>query len=196
MSYTPEQMNEAVSALVDKIGGLHSDVARAWATAEQGANHNILGVTYTDKNGQHLYTYPSFAAGAQGAANLINGSSYYAGIRHALANGNSAAQAAAIIASPWNHPYYSSGKGAAKLREIAAGHTTEPLPTGGSVVRMHVHGETPVFDRPGGKVVDKAYNLTQTAERYLIDGRWWYHVTSNDFRGRWMPAEPTMTILS
>lgn len=125
MTYTPAQLDAATAALVAAIHGLHPDVARAWATAEQGVSYNILGVTYTDATGQHLYRYGSWAQGAQAAANLI-AHGPYAGIRQALANGTSASQAAAIIASPWNHPYYSGGAGAQALRAIAAQHTPPP----------------------------------------------------------------------
>lgn len=122
MAYTGAQMDAAVAALCAAIHGLKPEVARAWATAEQGVAYNILGVTYTDATGQHLFRFASWTQGAQAAAHLI-ATGPYAGIRSALATGDAAQQASAIIASPWNHPYYSSGAGAAALRALAAGPT-------------------------------------------------------------------------
>lgn len=128
MTYTSSQMDQAVNALVRNIPGLQPDVARAWVTAEQGVNYNILGVTYTNSTGQHLYSYSSWDQGAQAAAHLIQ-TGPYAGIRSALQTGNSQKEAAAIIASPWNHPYY-SGKSSAvsSLQKIAGGSFTSSNP--------------------------------------------------------------------
>lgn len=142
MSYSTAQMNSAVDALVKAIPGLQPDVARAWVLAEQGVNYNILGVTYTDSSGQHLFKYSSWSQGAAAANKLIQ-TGPYAGIRNALKTGNSQKEAAAIIASPWNHPYYSKGAGASALRQVAgtasasnpptpisSGTSTNPTPSG------------------------------------------------------------------
>lgn len=197
MGYTPEMFNAAVAALTAEVHGLHPDVARAWATAEQGVNFNILGVTYRDEKGQHLYRYGSWREGAAAAARLIaNGP--YAGIRKALAGGSSRDQARAIIASPWNHPYYSRGRGAAALRAIADG----PNPADPAVYRVIVDGtmagrpamHVPVYSSPGGNRIGAISSGTYTAHRIRSGGRWWYYVIGPHHSGildRWLPAEPT-----
>lgn len=190
MSYTPAQMDAATAALVAAVHGLHPDVARAWATAEQGVDFNILGVTWRDSAGvQHLFRYTSWAEGAQAAANLVaNGP--YAGIRAALAGGSSRAQAAAIIASPWNHPYYSGGAGAAALRAIAA---SSP-PAAGQRWALAFHGATPVYAAPGGAVVGTVYSMAAVAEQALVAGAWWYRILSARlYAGRWVRANGQFT---
>ncbi len=132
MGYNPLQTIQATNAMVAAMPGLQPSVARAWVSAEQGDNFNIVGVTYNNATGQHLYQYSSFTQGAQAAANLLKSNPAYAGIRQAIASGDAKQQAAAIIASPWNHPYYSKGGGAAGLRAIA-GNAVSLDPIQGSV---------------------------------------------------------------
>lgn len=193
MSYTPAQMQAAVDALVAAMHGLRPDVARAWATAEQGVDYNILGVTYRDAAGQqHLFRYASWDEGARAAARLV-ATGPYAGIRAALASGSSQAQAAAIIASPWNHPYYSGGAGAAALRAVAAG----PAPTPPAAPRrwaLAFHGATPVYAAPGGAQVGTVYSMAAVAEQSLVGGAWWYRiVTARLYAGRWVRANGQFT---
>lgn len=191
MSYTPAQMDAAVAALVRQIHGIHPDVARAWATAEQGVNYNILGVTYIGTDGkQHLYKYNSWDAGAAGAYSLIIHGPY-GGIRVALASGTSQQQAAAIIASPWNHPYYSTGAGAKGLRDIASSVSTND-----TLYNVLVKGATPVYSSStSGIRIGTVYSATLTCKRYLIGGHWWYNIIAGRiYVGKWMPAESTMTV--
>ena len=76
--------------------GLDKSVVTVWAQAENGGNNNVLGVT----SGSGLLSFTSPTAGADAAANLVNTSSNYAGIR-ASVNQSPAAQALAIAQSPW-----------------------------------------------------------------------------------------------
>lgn len=172
MAYTTAQMVAATDALVAAIHGIHSDVAHAWATAEQGVNYNILGVTYRDATGQHLYKYSSWAQGAEAAAHLIATSQYYGGIRAALSQ-DSQHQAAAIIASPWNHPYYSTGAGASLLRQIAAAHPS----TSTSQMEVAITGPTYIYDSNGnntGKQITRA--TYAVGPKRLVRGLWQYPV--------------------
>jgi hypothetical protein len=191
MAYTGAQIDAAAAALARAAAGLHLDVAHAWVTAEQGDDNNMVGVTYTDASGQHLYQYPSLTAGAQAAAHLI-ATGPYAGIRAALATGDSQRQAQAIIASPWNHPYYSNGSGAAALREIAAGVPADVPPIATSV-RVTGTFETYTVDTaknavvghskrrvPGAAAVNDVYRLSPRrpvayrgmALRQLVTGKY------------------------
>ncbi len=180
MSYSSQAMAAAVAALVAAVHGIREDVAQAWATAEQGVAYNILGVTYTDATGQHLYAYGSWAEGAQAAASLIAASPYYAGIRAALAGGTSQAQAAAIIASPWNHPYYSHGAGAAALRAIAAAPSAL-----GSPAQVSIVGPTPVRDASGAPVHGTVTRATyRVGPRSRVGGLWQYPIL--DHPGWWV----------
>jgi hypothetical protein len=169
MGYTVAQKSAAVSALVAAIHGIHPDVANAWATAEQGAFYNILGVTYNNATGQHLFRFTSWTQGAEAAAHLI-ATGPYGGIRSAVKLGSSQQQAAAIIASPWNHPYYSTGAGAALLRSVAG--TIQHTPTGNPHVRVLGRFQTYTFrgnvlmgatprDEPIGTIIQVNPNETR-----------------------------------
>lgn len=107
MAYTKTKIEQAAQLLVKALPGLHIEVARAWVTAEQGDNNNVLGLT--DAN-HKLYTFPTLAAGVQACANwILNPKSPYRGIRLSLNGGTIAQQGRAIIASLWNtpgSPYY------------------------------------------------------------------------------------------
>ena len=194
MSYSATQMTSAVNALVAAIHGLHPDVAKAWATAEQGVNYNILGVTYIDADGhQKLYKYLSWSQGAEAAASLIFHSSYYVGIVKSL-SGSSQQQAAAIIASPWNHPYYSAGNGAAALRQIAQG----PANPSTHLYTLVFRGKTPVYNTSVASipVLTPIYSMTAIAEQHLIGGRWWYKITNAPLKryiGKWVFANGHFT---
>lgn len=78
--------------------GLAVSVAVAWVTIENGVNNNILGV---EVNGV-LARYPTWEAGLDAAIARLKTSSYYAGIRKAIASGNACAQRDAIVESPWS----------------------------------------------------------------------------------------------
>lgn len=162
MSYNPIQMMQATSAMTKAIPGLQYDVARAWVTAEQGDNYNIVGVTYNDATGQHLFKYSSFDQGAQAAYNLLKSNPAYAGVLKALQTQDSQKQAAALIASPWNHPYYSSGSGASALRAVAgttpSGTTTKPQPSGTGTVVLAGKGGSVTVSKDTGQVVQGAGN--------------------------------------
>lgn len=179
MGYTPAQMDAATNALVAAIHGLHPDVARAWATAEQGVNYNILGVTHIVNGHQVLYSYSSWAQGAEAAWQNLQ-ASYYAGVRSSL-SGTSQQQAAAIIASPWNHPYYSTGAGATLLRQIAS--ALPPVSTGAKVTI--VDPGVDIYDQYGhntGKHISRAtYNVGQ---RKLVNLAWQYPIL--DHMGWWI----------
>lgn len=82
--------------------------AEAWISLENGVNGNILGVTYTDATGQHLYKYSSAAAGLQAAADLLAHSSRYALTLAYARAGNADAFINALAVSGWNTPYYST----------------------------------------------------------------------------------------
>lgn len=85
-------------ALVKYLPGLNIGVARAWAKAEVG-DYNNLGIM--DAPGKpHRYATPE--EGAKAAADLINSSSNYAGIRSSLSSTNPNIQASAIATSPWH----------------------------------------------------------------------------------------------
>ena len=168
MSYTQAQMAAAVSALTLAIRGLHPDVALAWASAEQGVRYNILGVTYVDATGQHPFRYGSWAEGAQAAARLI-ATGPYGGIRASLASGSSAAQAAAIVASPWNHPYYSRGAGAWMLRRVASSGAAPAGPT-----RVVIHGPTPVRDALGRVLGEVTLATYRVGAARLVGAAWQY----------------------
>lgn len=189
MSYP---IDAATAALVAGIPGLHADVARAWATAEQGVSNNILGVTYTGPDGrQRLRAYPTLLAGAQGAYWLLTHDPYpgaYAGVRAALAGGSSAQQAAAVIASPWNHPYYSAGAGAAALRAIAA--AGRPGSGMGPHVRVTAGPFTTWTRRTGGHSlrqapVDTVYAV-DPAQVWPFRGMRLVPLTSGPYAGLWV----------
>lgn len=109
MSYTPAEITYAATLLTTRIQGLTLAAAKVWVTAEQGANNNVLGTTYTDASGkQQLFSYPTVAMGIQAAANNFNTPLYATAKRAVASTKSAAAQLAAIAASPWNHPYYTS----------------------------------------------------------------------------------------
>lgn len=107
MAYTAAKIEQAAQLLIKALPGLHIEVARAWVTAEQGDNNNVLGLT--DAN-HVLYKYPTLAAGITANAKwVLNPASPYGGIRASLKGGSIAVQGKAIIASGWNvrnSPYY------------------------------------------------------------------------------------------
>ncbi len=115
-------------ALVDAFAArglsLSPYVAELWYGVERGSYHNLVGVTSpsgqptfgatsTVKAGsQWLNVYPSDQAGADAAASLVATAPQYQGLRAALTPGHSwQDQLKALIASPWNHGYYTSALG-------------------------------------------------------------------------------------
>lgn len=103
-SYQLSQAEANYAASVAAQTGLAPSVVTTWVGRESGWG--------TTKNGSNYlnigpgYTYPTVAAAASAAANLINTSSDYAGIRTAAATGNPSAQIDAIQASPWDAGHY------------------------------------------------------------------------------------------
>ena len=96
----------SMGAYLAQMSGLAPDVALAWVKKENGVNNNILGVT--NQNG--LETFATWQQGIDAAVNLLKTSSYYAGIRAAIAGGNHCAQRDAIVASPWSgRSHYGNG---------------------------------------------------------------------------------------
>ncbi len=102
-----------------RLTGLSFTAALAWSAAEVGSNNN-LGLmpatsncpVATTADGKTYCAYPTPAAGAAAAAQLINSSSMYAGIR-ASAGKSVQEQLNAILHSPWHlgrtdgaDPYY------------------------------------------------------------------------------------------
>jgi hypothetical protein len=98
MRYTTEQKNQAARALVSHLPGLDLKVARAWVTAEQGENYNILGLRRNKK----LMTFDSFDEAAAEIAAVISTSRYYRELYRAIVMGSPLEQAWAIVRSPWH----------------------------------------------------------------------------------------------
>ena len=115
-------------ALVDAFAArglsLSPYVAELWYGVERGSYHNLVGVTsptasptygaigtvaYRNSDGTitYLNKYPSDQAGAAAAAALAATAPQYRDLRTALTPGHSwQDQLRALIASPWNHGYY------------------------------------------------------------------------------------------
>lgn len=94
---------QAKGAYLAAKSGLCGSVALAWVTKENGVGNNVLGVGYS--NG-HLPTFPTWQAGLDAAVAAVQSSSYYAGIRAAIASGDCCKQRDAIIDSPWSGDFY------------------------------------------------------------------------------------------
>lgn len=108
-AYTPQRIQQLAGRLSAGIPGLDPKVAEAWIRAEKGVNGNVLGRTYYDAQGnQRLYQYESQEAGIDAAISLVLNSPTYAKLRASLATGNQQQDLAALMASPWNRPYYTS----------------------------------------------------------------------------------------
>lgn len=103
--YTPARIDYLASYLQQLLPGLNHDVAVKWIRAEQGVNGNVLGVTYSDASGQHLYRYSSQEAGLRAAVALLHANPAYHSILASLGR-SSVAQLTAIAASPWAHKGY------------------------------------------------------------------------------------------
>lgn len=107
--YTPQRVDYLASYLQSLLPGMTHETAVKWINAERGVNGNVLGLTYHDSTGQHLYTYSSQEAGLRAAASHVKSSSNYTGIVASLTSGSTAQQLVAITQSPWNarnSPYY------------------------------------------------------------------------------------------
>ena len=171
MTYSGAQMDAAVAALVRQVHGIKRDVAHAWATAEQGVHFNILGVTHVVNGHQVLFQYRSWDEGAAAAYRLIE-TGPYGGIRRALERTESQAQAQAIIASPWNHPYYSHGGGARMLRDIALTHPDGVFAGMVSIVPPGADLVTST-GAPAGHVTRATYHV---GTRVKVRGLWQYPI--------------------
>lgn len=98
MALSQSQRLDRFAAALSAATGLNYDAARLWASAEVGA-YNNLGIM--DAPGvPHQYATPE--EGARGAAQLINSSSLYAGIRASVASHDTHTQLLAIAQSPWH----------------------------------------------------------------------------------------------
>lgn len=192
MSYTAAHIAEVAARLVHDLPGLHYAVARAWVSAEQGANDNPLGTTHTGPNGQAvLDTFSSWQAGIDYAADSIKTSHHYGGIRATLKGGSVRDQALAIIASPWNtpgSPYYTRVFTKAGLLGGSAGGPAQPVPgkedpliyVYGSLQTGQVSAGTGIRERPDGPFVSKLAATTRflilgydkTGRFAEIDGAW------------------------
>ncbi len=96
----------AKGAYLAARSGLCGSVALAWVTIENGVNNNILGV---EVNGR-LATYATWQQGIDAAVARLQTSSYYGGIRAAIASGDCCKQRDAIVASPWSgSSHYGNG---------------------------------------------------------------------------------------
>ena len=123
--------------------GLSYDAAHAWAQAEVGPLNN-LGIM----NGSQPASYATPQQGAAAAADLINSSPYYAGIR-ASTKGTTDQQLVAIAQSPWHlgptglakaggtDPYYARIFGLDAATITAASQTT-PVPEQISTTKLQV----------------------------------------------------------
>lgn len=103
--YSASRIDYLAKYLQSLLPGLDYNVATTWIKSEKGVSGNVLGTTYNDASGQHLFTYPSQEAGLRAAAGWINTRSIYSGIKGSLGQ-SSTAQASAIANSPWNRSYY------------------------------------------------------------------------------------------
>ena len=123
--YTATRIDSLARYLQSLLPGLNYNVATTWITAEKGVNGNVLGVTYNNSTGQHLYTYGSQEAGLQAAVGLLHSNSAYNGFLSSLSSNNAATEAKALAASPWNHSYYTG-----VFKNLAGGATPTPAATG------------------------------------------------------------------
>jgi hypothetical protein len=100
---------ERFARTVAELTGLDPVLVRSWVGAESGwgvtkGSHNYLNVT-NGGTSRGFAAYPSVDIAASRVAQLLNTSSYYAGIRSAIPAGG-LAQAKAIAASPWDAGHY------------------------------------------------------------------------------------------
>jgi hypothetical protein len=100
---------ERFARTVAELTGLDPVLVRSWVGAESGwgvtkGSHNYLNVT-NGGSSRGFAAYPSVDIAASRVAQLLNTSSYYAGIRSAIPAGG-LAQAKAIAASPWDAGHY------------------------------------------------------------------------------------------
>jgi hypothetical protein len=103
MSYSLYDKNQAAAAMVKAFPGMNLHTAVVWVTAEQGDNHNILGVTYYDKlHRQRLYKYGTFEEGAAAAAKIIFADPQYANVVASLKRNDIHDQLYAIARCPWH----------------------------------------------------------------------------------------------
>ena len=124
--YTTARISYLATYLQSLLPGLNNQVATQWITAEKGVNGNVLGTTYNNSSGQHLFTYPSQEAGLQAAASWINTGARYSGVKASLSSGSASAQATALSTSGWNNSYYPG-----VFRNLIGG-SPSPTPTGGA----------------------------------------------------------------
>jgi hypothetical protein len=113
---SPDQARYA--AAVTQRTGLDRDVVVAWIGAESGwavtkGDHNYLNIGPGRQ-------YQSVDQAAGDAAQLVNSSHYYAGIRSAIPV-SPAAQVAAIQASPWDAAHYGGHRLMDVFKSVAGG---------------------------------------------------------------------------
>lgn len=186
--------------------GMPEATAKAWLRCEaQSVNNptNPLNIRYYGSTGQHLgpgatgkagvgfARYDSAFEGLNAAAWLLLNLPAYAGVRSAIHAGGANRVAMAIEASPWAAGHYGGGSGrqGCIARQIPDVPTT---PVAG--MPLTVHDRTPVYDHPGGPVVSHVSSGTYSVHRSTADGAIWYHVQTGNLAGKWLPAEPWMTV--
>lgn len=103
--YTASRIDYLAKYLQSLLPGLNYDVAKTWISSEKGVSGNVLGTTYNDASGQHLFKYASQEAGLRAAASWINTRSIYSGVKNSLGL-SASTQAYALANSPWNRSYY------------------------------------------------------------------------------------------
>jgi hypothetical protein len=113
---SPDQARYA--AQVAQRTGLDLDVVVAWIGAESGWGVNKASHNYLNIGPGRQYQSVDQAAGA--AAELVNSSGYYAGIRSAIPV-SPAAQVSAIQASPWDLHHYDGHRLMDVFRSVAGG---------------------------------------------------------------------------
>jgi hypothetical protein len=110
MALTTDQ--ETFSQLVAGQTGLNIDVVRAWVNAEVGGTDGNGWGSFNFLNmSDHKSGFGSVQLAATAAAQQINTSNYYGGIRQAAGTGDASAELSAIASSPWDAGHYSGSGG-------------------------------------------------------------------------------------
>jgi hypothetical protein len=144
---SPDQARYA--AQVAQRTGLNLDVVVAWIGAESGWGVNKASHNYLNIGPGRQYQSVDQAAGA--AAELVNSSAYYTGIRSAIPV-SPAAQVAAIQASPWDAGHYGGHRLMDVFRSVAGGDGVRVTGANGVVatpVGLPLNPLSPILSLPG-----------------------------------------------